>query len=249
MDTPQAGDRRLSALVVDDEAPARRRLLGVLRQIPLVVRTDECATGGTAVAALRRRLPDLLFLDIRMPGLSGFDVLARLPAHQQPAVIFVTAHEEYAAKAFAVHAFDYLLKPFDDQRVIEAVHRAGAFLEWLRRGAGRVPDHFGDVRVDLASRQVYRGDARVALRPKEYDLLLALLGARGRVVTRLELLRTVWGYADEAQTRTVDTHVARLRVRLEADPSRPVHIVTVRSLGYRIEFVRSPGSPAGHQGT
>lgn len=236
-------------MVVDDEAPARRRLLGVLRQIPLVVGIDECTTGSAAVAALRRRLPDLLFLDIRMPGLDGFDVLARLPAHQQPAVIFVTAHEEYAAKAFSVHAFDYLLKPFDDQRVIEAVHRAGAFLEWLRRGAEHIPDHFGDVRVDLSTRQVYRADARVALRPKEYDLLLALLSARGRVVTRLELLRTVWGYADETETRTVDTHIARLRVRLEADPSRPVHVVTVRSLGYRIELMRTPTPPAEEGGT
>ena len=237
----------MHALIVDDEAPARRRLAGVLRQIPAVGHIEECATGAAAVATLRRRMPDLLFLDIRMPGLDGFDVLARLPAHQQPAVIFVTAFEEYAAKAFAVHAFDYLLKPFDDERVIEAVNRAEAFLEWLRRGAERIPDHFGDVRVDLETHQVYRANVPVALRPKEYGLLLSLLRARGRVVSRIELLRGVWGYADEAETRTVDTHVARLRLRLEADPSHPRHIVTVRSLGYRIDFLKSPTAHPGSQ--
>jgi DNA-binding response OmpR family regulator len=235
--------RRMSALIVDDEAPARRRLSGVLKQIPAVTHIDECATGRAAVTALRRRVPDLLFLDIRMPGLGGFDVLAHVPAHEQPAVIFVTAHDEYAVRAFSVHAFDYLLKPFDDERVVESVVRAGAFLEWLRRGAGRIPDHFGDVHVDLETRQVRRARTPVALRPKEYELLLALLRARGRVVTRIELLREVWGYADEAQTRTVDTHVARLRLRLEADPAHPLHIVTVRSLGYRIDFLGSPAPP------
>jgi DNA-binding response OmpR family regulator len=233
---------QVSALVVDDETPARRRLAAVLKQIPAIRRIDECATGREAVAVLRHRLPDVMFLDIRMPDLTGFDVLARIPAHLQPAVIFVTAHEEYAARAFAVHAFDYLLKPFDDERVAESVNRAVSFLEWLRRGAGRVPDGFGDVRVDLETHQVYRAGVPVSLRPKEYGLLLALLGARGRVVTRLELLRAVWGYADEAETRTVDTHVARLRLRLEDDPSHPRHIVTVRSLGYRIDFLSSPPS-------
>ncbi|HEY2806519.1 MAG TPA: response regulator transcription factor [Gemmatimonadales bacterium] len=230
--------QRMSALIVDDEAPARRRLLGVLKQIPMICSIEECSTGGAAVATLRRRLPDLLFLDVRMPDISGFEVLARFPAHQQPAVIFVTAFEEYAAKAFAIHAFDYLLKPFDDERVIEAVRRAAAFLEWLRRGAAQIPDRFGDVRVDLETHQVYRANVPVTLRPKESALLMALLRARGRVVTRIELLRQVWGYADEAETRTVDTHIARLRLRLEADPSCPVHILTVRSVGYRIDFQR-----------
>jgi DNA-binding response OmpR family regulator len=249
MPTPDAAPGRLAALIVDDEAPARRRLRGVLEQVPAITRIDECPTGRAAVAALRRRMPDLLFLDIRMPDLSGFDVLARLPAHQQPAVIFVTAFEEYAARAFAVHAFDYLLKPFDDERVVEAVTRAGAFLEWLRRGAARTPDHFGDVRVDLEKHLVYRAGEPVALRPKELALLLALLDARGRVVTRLELLREVWGYADEAQTRTVDTHVARLRQRLEADPSHPLYIVTVRSLGYRLDFLGVPAAQGERPGT
>ncbi|HYL20378.1 MAG TPA: DNA-binding response regulator [Gemmatimonadales bacterium] len=226
----------MHALIVDDEAPARRRLRGVLQGIRAIRQVEECATGRAALDAVRRESPDLLFLDIRMPDLSGFDVLARLPVERQPAVILVTAYEEYAARAFAVHAFDYLLKPFEDERVIEAVRRAASYLEWLRHGAGVVPDRFGDVRVDLGAQRVRRGRAVVPLRPKEYALLLALLRRGGRVVTRLELLRDVWGYADTVESRTVDTHVARLRRLLEADPAHPRYIVTVRQLGYRIDL-------------
>ena len=228
---------RLSVLVVDDEALARRRLAGVLAGLPMISRIDECAHAEAAVAALRAHPPDLLFLDVRMPGLSGFDVLARMPVDRRPVVIFVTAHEEYAARAFGVHALDYLLKPFEDERVVEAVLRAATMLEFIRRDAS-VPVAFGEVRVDLEKHQVYRCGTPVLLRPKEYALLLALLRARGRVMARIELLREVWGYADEAETRTVDTHIARLRLRLEADPAHPVHIRTVRAVGYRIDGLR-----------
>ncbi len=228
---------RLTALVVDDELLARRRLVGVLASLPLISRIDECGHAEAAVRALRAHPPDLLFLDVRMPGLSGFDVLAHAPVDRRPVVIFVTAHEEYAARAFGVQALDYLLKPFEDERVVETVFRAATMLEFIRRDAS-LPVAFGDVRVDLEKHQVYRGDTPVLLRPKEYELLLALLRARGRVVARTELLREVWGYADEAETRTVDTHVARLRLRLEADPAHPVHVLTVRAVGYRIDGLR-----------
>jgi len=226
----------MHALIVDDEAPARRRLLGVLRGLPAITRLEQCATGRAAVEAFKRDAPDLLFLDIRMPDLSGFDVLTRLPIERMPAVIFVTAHEDFAARAFAVHAFDYLLKPFEDERVIETVRRAASFLEWIRSGGGVIPDRFGDVQVDIAARRVQRSGVPVPLRPKEYTLLLALLRRGGRVVTRTELLREVWGYADDVESRTVDTHVARLRRMLERDPAHPRHIITVRPVGYRLDL-------------
>ncbi len=234
MRAPDAGTG-LSALVVDDEPLARRRLIGVLRRSPLVGRIDECDNGRGAVAAIRESAPDLVFLDIQMPDLDGFEVLAHTPTELRPAVIFVTAFDDYAVKAFAVHAFDYLLKPFDDDRVLDAVQRAMAWLEWHRQARPGRPDGFGNIRVDFDQRQVYRAGVPVAMRPKEFELLEALLAAGGRVVTRTDLLRAVWGYADDTETRTVDTHVSRLRMRLEADPARPRHIVTVRSLGYRID--------------
>lgn len=224
----------MRAIIVDDEAPARRRLRGVLQQIDTVTRIDECASGRDAVELLKRGAPDLVFLDIQMPDLDGFAVAAAASDERPPAIVFVTAYDEHAVRAFEIQAFDYLLKPFDDERVIATVKRAEDFLEWTRREEPLL-QAFGDVTVDFATHQVKRRGRIADLRPKEYALLVALLRRGGRVASRLELLREVWGYADDVMSRTVDTHVAMLRRKLEADPARPRHIVTVRTFGYRIE--------------
>jgi DNA-binding response OmpR family regulator len=109
----------------------------------------------------------------------------------------------------------------------------------LRRARPAPPEaeiqRFGDVELRVAPRVVLRQGAPVALTPKELDLLLFLCRRRGRVVSRMELLRSVWGYADAAVSRTVDTHIAELRRKLEADPAAPRYIVTVRKAGYRLE--------------
>ena len=227
----------MRAIIVDDEAPARRRLRGVLQQIGSVTRIDECANGRDAVDLLRRSAPDLVFLDIQMPDLDGFEVAANANPEHPPAIVFVTAYDEHAVRAFEVQAFDYLLKPFDDERVIATVKRAEDFLDWIRREGPGDPamNGFGDVSVDFARHQVRRGGRTAELRPKEYALLVALLKRGGRVASRLELLQEVWGYAEDVMSRTVDTHVAMLRRKLEQDPAHPRHIVTVRTFGYRIE--------------
>lgn len=233
----------MRAVIVDDEAPARRRLRGVLQQINTVTRIDECASGRDAVELLKRGAPDLVFLDIQMPDLDGFAVAAAASDTRPPAIIFVTAYDEHAVRAFEIQAFDYLLKPFDDERVVATVKRAEDFLEWARRedsggggsSAAPVLRGFGDISVDFATHQVRRGSKAVDLRPKEYALLVALLKRGGRVASRLDLLREVWGYAEDVMSRTVDTHVAMLRRKLEADAAHPRHIVTVRTFGYRIE--------------
>jgi len=229
----------MHTVIVDDEAPARRRLRGVLQQIPSITRIDECASGRDAVEALRHGTPDLVFLDIQMPDLDGFQVAAAASEEQAPAIVFVTAYDQHALRAFEIHAFDYLLKPFDDDRVVATVERAAQFLDWIRRGgatggAGALRG-FGDVTVDFATHQVYRAGRVVELRPKEYALLAALLRRGGRVASRLELLREVWGYAEDVMSRTVDTHVAMLRRKLELDAAHPRNIVTVRTFGYRVE--------------
>src|ERR1051325_7728770 len=209
----------MRAIIVDDEAPARRRLRGVLQQIGTVTRIDECASGHDAVELLKRGTPDLVFLDIQMPDLDGFAVAAAASEERPPAIVFVTAYDEHAVRAFEIQAFD--------------------FLEWIRREGGESGEAmlsgFGDVKVDFASHLVRRDGHTVDLRPKEYALLVALLKRGGRVASRLELLREVWGYAEDVMSRTVDTHIAMLRRKLEADPANPRHIVTVRTFGYRIE--------------
>lgn len=229
----------MRAVIVDDEAPARRRLRGVLQQIPAVTRIDECASGRDAIELLRRGTPDLVFLDIQMPDVDGFAVAAAASPAKPPAIVFVTAYDEHAVHAFEIQAFDYLLKPFDDERVMATVERAADFLEWVRREGTAASEPvlrgFGDVTVDFDTHQVKRGSRQADLRPKEYALLVALLRRGGRVASRIELLREVWGYAEDVMSRTVDTHVAMLRRKLEADPAHPRHIVTVRTFGYRIE--------------
>ena len=115
---------RLRTLIVDDEPLARRRLRTLLRDEPRVDVVGECEDGPSAVAACQTQSPDLVLLDIQMPGMSGFDVLRKLGARASPVVIFVTAYDQYALQAFEAHAIDYLLKPFDRKRLRQAIERA-----------------------------------------------------------------------------------------------------------------------------
>lgn len=118
------GQRPLRVVVVDDEQPARAILAKLLAADPEIELAAECRSGEEAVAAIRDLAPDLVFLDVQMPGLDGFGVLAELAPEELPAVVFVTAYDHYAVQAFEVHALDYLLKPFDDERFAEALGRA-----------------------------------------------------------------------------------------------------------------------------
>jgi two-component system LytT family response regulator len=125
----------ISSFVVDDESPARRRIVELLAQQPDVELTGEFDRGATAIEAIRQSPPDLLFLDIQMPELSGFDVLDAVGIHQIPVTIFVTAYDAYALKAFDVHALDYLLKPFSDERFEAALTRARGAIRSKQREA------------------------------------------------------------------------------------------------------------------
>ncbi|HEX2188757.1 MAG TPA: LytTR family DNA-binding domain-containing protein [Longimicrobiaceae bacterium] len=114
----------MKVLVVDDEAMARRRMLRLLEEEDDVEVVGACGSGGEAVEAIRRLSPDLVLLDVQMPEMDGFSVIDAIGAEQMPAVIFITAYNEYAVKAFEVHALDYLLKPFTTDRFREALERA-----------------------------------------------------------------------------------------------------------------------------
>jgi two-component system, OmpR family, alkaline phosphatase synthesis response regulator PhoP len=152
----------------------------------------------------------------------------------------LTALGEEADKVrgFRFGADDYVTKPFG---LMELLARIDALLRRATRPNGDGPrvagdavSGFGDVRVDAARHTVMRDGAPVALRPKEYDLLVALLRRNGQVATRIELLKEVWGYDDSVMSRTVDTHIAELRRKLESDPANPRHILTVLKTGYRL---------------
>ncbi len=127
---------KIRALIVDDEPLARERIRALLRGDPEVEIVGECADGRRAVAAIQKHAPDLVFLDVQMPHLDGFGVLEAVGPERIPAVIFVTAYDQYALRAFEVHALDYLLKPFDRARFEKALQRARTRME--RRDSGEI---------------------------------------------------------------------------------------------------------------
>lgn len=197
--------------------------------------------GKAGLEAFARRNPDLLILDLMLPELDGFRVLQSLrkQGHATP-ILILTAKGEEADKVRGLRmgADDYVTKPFG---LLELLARVEALLRRMqdRRAVGSVTigvQRFGDVEVDPAARTVCRASQTVDLSPKEFDLLLALLRARGAVVPRLQLLREVWGYSAAVVSRTVDTHIAELRRKLEQNPASPRHILTVRKTGYRIKI-------------
>lgn len=196
---------------------------------------------GTAVLeAARAFRPDLVVLDLMLPGIDGFQVLSELrAAGVDAAVLILSARGEEVDKVRGLRlgADDYMVKPFG---LMELLARVEAL---LRRGAGSSPgqraeppgESFGDVVVEVESRRVMVGGTPVNVTPKAFDLLVALLQRNGRVASRLDLLREVWGHRSAVETRTVDTHIAELRRKIETDPAHPRHILTVWKAGYRLQ--------------
>jgi len=196
------------------------------------------ADGPTGLSLARSSSPDLIILDLMLPGVDGYRVLASLREDGvDTPVLILSARGEEADKVlgFRLGADDYVAKPFG---LLELLARVDAL---LRRASAvgaatrlAAPVTFGDVHVDPRTHSVQRAGSAVALRPKEYDLLIALLQRRGQVASRTELLEEVWGYSGEVYSRTVDTHVAELRRKLEENAAEPRHILTVRKTGYRL---------------
>jgi DNA-binding response OmpR family regulator len=193
--------------------------------------------GRTAIQLGQSWNPDLILLDLMLPEVDGYQVLRslRTTGGRMP-VIILSARGEEADKirGFRLDADQYVTKPFS---IVELLERIGAL---LRRSAQAPPDElakvvqFGDVVVDLSTRVVTRSGSECPLTPKAYELLLALVRRDGAVAGRGELLREVWGYGAFVMSRTVDSHVAELRRKLETDPADPRHIMTVWKVGYRL---------------
>jgi two-component system alkaline phosphatase synthesis response regulator PhoP len=197
--------------------------------------------GPKGLMRARAGAPDLIILDLMLPGMDGYRVLRALREEgRQTPILILTARGEEADKVRGLRlgADDYVTKPFG---VLELLARVEAL---MRRAvvttAGTEPsapliERFGDIEVHCASRTVLRRAQPVTLTPKEYELLLALVRRRGAVASRVELLTEVWGYSAAVLSRTVDTHVAELRRKLEDDLQAPRHLLTVRKAGYRLQ--------------
>jgi len=194
------------------------------------------STGPDAVERARARDADLIILDLMLPGFDGYRVIRTLRADDITTPILVLTargEEEDKVRGLRLGADDYVTKPFG---AMELLARVDALLRRSRLSpAAPVLDHFAEVQVNRAARTVKRRGEPVALTPKEFDLLIALMDRAGTVVPRADLLSVVWGYQQDVSTRTVDLHVSELRAKLEPNPARPVHIVTVRKTGYRFE--------------
>jgi DNA-binding response OmpR family regulator len=227
-------------LVVEDNETLAR---GISRSLESAGFAAEVAGGREqAGRALAVQEPDVLVLDLMLPDGDGFEVLQDLRAGGSaiPVLILSARGEEIdKLRGFRLGADDYVVKPVG---VLELIARVEALLRRSASGrdtpvsASAGPVRFGVVEVDPARRTVDRDGQPIELSPKEFELLLCLLRHQGHVVTRETLLHDAWGYRASVASRTVDTHVATLRAKLEIDPARPNHILTVRKLGYRLRL-------------
>ena len=217
-------------LVVDDEPRIRAVLRGYLEADGFAV--SEAADGDAAVRRLRADAPDLVLLDVMMPGIDGLEVLRQLRTFSSVYVILVTARAEEVDKlvGLGVGADDYVTKPFSPR---EGAARVKAVLRRDRgvRDAGAAVLRFEGLTVDQDAREVRADGAPVALSALEFDVLAALAGAPGRVFSRRQLLERVWGYDFFGDERVVDVHIRSLRARLGDDAANPSLIATVRGVG------------------
>jgi DNA-binding response OmpR family regulator len=192
-------------------------------------------TGPDGLELAKKDSPDLIILDLMLPGMNGFTVLQRLrETRRDMPVLIMTAlgAEDEKLRGFGLGADDYVVKPTG---LLEILARVKALLKRTPAGS-QVQElvQIADLTVDLGARVVRRGDQQLPVRPREFDLLAALIRQRGRVVSRTTLLREVWGYASGTESRTVETHLAALRQHLGEDAAGP-YIVTVRGAGYRLD--------------
>ena len=222
-----------SILVVEDEETLAESIAFSLEAEGFAVTT--VADGIQALKAIEELRPDLVLLDLMLPGLPGLDVLRKVrEAHSMPVVI-LTAKSEEADKVIGLElgAEDYVTKPFSMRELVSRVraHLRRSRLDMTADDTLVVGG--GGVEVDVDRHEVtVRGEA-VQLRPKEFDLLFSLLARKDRLVTRDTLISEVWGYDYVGDTKTLDVHIKRLRKKIEVDPKQPERIVTVRGLGYK----------------
>jgi two-component system response regulator RegX3 len=232
--SPQTRAEPARILVVEDEASLADTVRYNLERegYAVTVATD----GRAALDRFRAEAPTLVILDLMLPEVSGLDVCRAIRAESDVPIIMVTAKDSEADKVAGLElgADDYVTKPFS---VRELVSRVRANLRRVRpQPADATADEVlagGPVRMDVARHEVTVGSETVSLPPKEFELLETFLRRKGRLLTREFLIEQIWGPDYFGDTKTLDVHVKRLRRKIEGDPHHPVHLVTVRGLGYK----------------
>ncbi|HJD89423.1 MAG TPA: response regulator transcription factor [Corynebacterium urealyticum] len=218
-------------LVVDDD-PAISEMLTIVLQtegFDTVVVGD----GNDAVTAAQEHDPDLILLDVMLPGMSGIDVCRTVREFSTMPIVMLTARTDTVDVVLGLEsgADDYITKPFKPKELIARVRAR------LRRSpeesAESTTIRVGEVEIDTAGHEVTRGGEVINLTPIEFDLLTTLASRPGQVFSREELLEKVWGYRKSGDTRLVNVHVQRLRSKVERDPDDPQVVLTVRGIGYK----------------
>jgi DNA-binding response OmpR family regulator len=217
-------------LIVEDETKIARTLSLYLEQAGFSVTISP--TGTDALASFRRAQPDLVILDLGLPGMDGLDVAREIRREGNTPIIMLTARSEEADKLIGLElgADDYVTKPFSPREVVARVRTV------LRRAQPAPTQQViavGDVSLDSARHTVQVSDHAVELTPSEFELLSALVRHPGQVFTRLQLLDLIQGEAYEGYERTIDQHIKNLRRKIEPDPSNPHYILTVHGVGYK----------------
>jgi len=223
-------------LVVEDNKNLALGLSDNLKLEGYDVRVAE--DGKRGLESLGSFSPNAVVLDLMLPEMDGYEVLRTMrESGSETPVLILTAlgSEADKVKGFRLGADQYLTKPFS---VLEFLSRVEALLRRSRNGWASASSEvwsFGEVSVDADSRTVRRSGRAVSLTPKAFDLLVALMKSSGSVASRKDLMRDVWGYDESVVSRTVDAHIAELRRKLEPDPAKPKHILTVWKRGYRFQ--------------
>lgn len=216
-------------LVVDDDASLAEMLGIVLRQEGFDSRL--CLRGDQALDAFREYRPDLVLLDLMLPGRDGIDVCKEIRGESGVPIVMLTAKSDTVDVVVGLEsgADDYVVKPFKPKELVARLRAR------VRRIDAPTSESLviGDLTIDVAGHEVLRGDTRINLTPLEFDLLVCLARKPRQVFTREVLLEEVWGYRHAADTRLVNVHVQRLRSKVEHDPENPGVVVTVRGVGYK----------------
>ena len=220
-------------LLVDDEAQIVRVLRGYLEQAGFVVLT--AYDGKEALRIARQERPDLMILDLMLPGMDGFDVARSLLRDADIPIIMLTARVEETDRIVGLElgADDYITKPFSPR---EVVARVRAVLRRAGREAAPSDETLsvGELRLDVERHAFHVANRAVELTPSEFDILSTMMRSPGRVFARSQLLEASQGIAYEGYERTVDTHIKNLRRKIERDPRHPEYVLTVHGVGYKL---------------
>jgi DNA-binding response OmpR family regulator len=226
-------------LIVEDELTLQETLAYNLEHQGYQVFT--ASDGNKAIEMAKECNPDLILLDIMLPGIDGFEVCRILRKDMLVPILMLTARDDEIDRVVGleVGADDYLTKPFSMR---ELVARVKALLRRVRQMQSNNPAEekhqifdFGNLRIDESRHEVSLDGNPISLKPKEYDLLLYIARHRGLILSREQILEEVWGWDYFGDSRTVDVHIRWLREKIESDPAKPDRIITIRSAGYRFE--------------